>query len=163
VTRKIWICLAVTLLVLAADQGGKAWVLVGLGLDEGQSHRVSSLFAITLTRNYSMSFGLLGAGPVARIFLLIFPVVVVAWLANRARTSTSTLLSVGLGFLIGGALGNAIDRLRFGWVVDFLDFTALGFPWIGNPADWAIGIGAALLAVYVVRNPGWPGEVARTN
>jgi signal peptidase II len=160
VTRNIWICLAVALLVLAVDQGGKAWVMEGLRLQEGQSLRLSSLFAVTLTRNYSMSFGLLGTGPTARMFLLIFPVVVVGFLANWARKSTSPLLSVALGFVIGGALGNAIDRFRYGWVVDFLDFSALKFPWIGNPADWAIGIGVALLALHLFRNPERGGEDA---
>jgi signal peptidase II len=149
----MWICLAVALVVLAVDQGAKAWVLEGLKLQEGQSFRLSSVFAVTLVRNYSMSFGLIGTGPAARAFLLIFPVVVTAILLGWARKSASTLLSVAIGFVIGGAVGNAIDRLRFGWVVDFLDFSRLGFPWVGNPADWAIGIGVVLLAWHVFRTP----------
>jgi signal peptidase II len=153
VTRTLWICLAVALAVLAVDQGAKAWVLEGLKLQEGQSFRLSSVFAVTLVRNYSMSFGLIGTGPAARAFLLIFPVVVTAILLGWARKSASTLLSVAIGFVIGGAVGNAIDRLRFGWVVDFLDFSRLGFPWVGNPADWAIGIGVVLLAWHVFRTP----------
>jgi signal peptidase II len=153
VTRTLWICLAVALAVLAVDQGAKAWVLEGLKLQEGQSFRLSSAFAVTLVRNYSMSFGLIGTGPVARTFLLIFPVVVTAILVGWARKSASTLLSVAIGFVIGGAVGNAIDRFRFGWVVDFLDFSRLGFPWVGNPADWAIGIGVVLLAWHVFRTP----------
>ena len=152
-TRNMWICLAVALAVLVVDQGAKAWVLEGLRLQEGQSHAVLPLFRITLVRNYSMSFGLIGTGPVARGFLLVFPVVVVAILAGWARKSTSALLSVAIGFVIGGAVGNAIDRFRFGWVVDFLDFSRLGFPWVGNPADWAIGIGVVLLVWHFIKTP----------
>jgi len=157
-TRNMWICLAVALAVLAVDQGTKAWVLEGLRLQEGQSHSLSSVFAVTLVRNYSMSFGLIGTGPVARGFLLVFPVVVVGILIGWARRSTSTLLSVAIGFVIGGAVGNAIDRFRFGWVVDFLDFSRLGFPWVGNPADWAIGIGVVLLAWHFIRTPEPKGQ-----
>jgi signal peptidase II len=58
------------------------------------------------------------------------------------------LIGGGLGLIIGGAIGNVIDRVRFGAVIDFLDFHALGWHWPAfNVADSAISVGAALLLV----------------
>jgi signal peptidase II len=73
--------------------------------------------------------------------------VFVLWMRNADRKLTV----VALGMVIGGALGNMIDRLRFGYVVDFLDFSGLFFPWVFNVADAAISVGAALLVLdYLV-------------
>ena len=58
--------------------------------------------------------------------------------------------AVALGLVIGGALGNVIDRIRFGAVADFLDLNGLWFPWVFNVADAAITVGAILLAVDMV-------------
>ena len=55
------------------------------------------------------------------------------------------LLITAIGLIMGGALGNVIDRIRFGGVVDFLDFSGLYFPWVFNVADSAISIGVVLL------------------
>ena len=55
------------------------------------------------------------------------------------------ILAVAVGLIMGGAVGNVIDRLRFGWVADFLDFSRLWFPWVFNIADSAITVGAVLL------------------
>jgi signal peptidase II len=65
------------------------------------------------------------------------------WMRTAARQMTMTALAL----VVGGALGNMIDRLRFGYVVDFLDFSGLFFPWIFNVADAAISVGAALLVL----------------
>jgi signal peptidase II len=77
--------------------------------------------------------------------LVAFSVVGAAALAWWARTADRRLLAVSLGLVIGGAIGNAIDRARFGQVVDFIDATALKFPWVFNVADSAISIGIGLL------------------
>jgi signal peptidase II len=62
------------------------------------------------------------------------------------RNPAKRLLCLGLALILGGALGNLIDRLRFGHVVDFLDFHAAGWHWPAfNVADSAITVGAALL------------------
>jgi signal peptidase II len=66
-----------------------------------------------------------------------------AWLWRTQRK----VACAGLALIVGGAVGNLIDRARYGAVVDFLDFSALHFPWIFNVADAAITVGAALLAL----------------
>jgi signal peptidase II len=63
---------------------------------------------------------------------------------------------VSLGLVIGGALGNLIDRVRFGAVVDFLDFSGLWFPWVFNVADSAITVGVILLLLDSVLAPDKP-------
>ena len=68
-----------------------------------------------------------------------------AWWATRADRR---LLITAIGLVMGGALGNVIDRIRFGGVVDFIDFSGTGlFPWVFNIADSAITIGVILLIV----------------
>jgi signal peptidase II len=61
------------------------------------------------------------------------------------------LLATALGLVIGGAIGNLIDRVRFGAVADFLDFSRLYFPWVFNVADSAITIGVLLLILDSLR------------
>jgi signal peptidase II len=68
------------------------------------------------------------------------------WLKGAERRLTAA----ALGLVVGGALGNVIDRIRFGAVADFLDFNGLWFPWVFNVADAAITVGAVLLAVDMV-------------
>jgi signal peptidase II len=68
---------------------------------------------------------------------------ILGWWALKAERR---LLITAIGLVMGGAIGNVIDRIRFGYVVDFLDFSGLGFfPWIFNVADSAITIGVVLL------------------
>lgn len=135
------------LLIIVIDQLTKAWVLNTLGLRfEGQSVPVlDPVFNITLVHNEGVSFGLFGDGS-ARWMLSVFSVVVsgvLAWWALRAQRR---LLVSAIGLIMGGAIGNVIDRIRFGWVVDFLDFSGTGFfPWVFNVADSAITVGVILL------------------
>jgi signal peptidase II len=81
--------------------------------------------------------------PVLTIFALAATVIVSVLIYRNPR---KTLLCVGLASILGGAVGNVIDRLRFGHVVDFLDFHAMGWHWPAfNVADSAITVGAVLL------------------
>ena len=98
---------------------------------------------LTLTRNSGAAFSL-GTG-----VTWVFPVVsvlVMGWIGWMAPRLRSIPWAVALGLILGGALGNLIDRLRFGQVVDFLDFHAAGWHWPAfNVADSAITVGAVLL------------------
>ena len=154
VTRQGLLAYAVALAVLALDQLTKAWVLYGLGLrHEGQKLEISPIFDLTLVHNRGMSFGLgAGAGDLSRWGFSIFAIGVSIAVAWWARNVEKPLLGWCLGLLMGGAVGNVIDRVRFGAVVDFLDFSGLYFPWVFNIADSAITMGAVLLLIEAF----WP-------
>lgn len=153
VTRAGWLAYGVALGVLGLDQLSKAWILYGLRLPMGWSVPVvDPIFHLTRVANPGMSFGLLnGSGAGGRWFLTVFAVAVAAALAWWARNSDRRLFAWAAGLLIGGSLGNVIDRLRLGTVVDFLDFGPL-FPFVFNVADSGVTVGATLLLVEAF----WP-------
>ncbi|MEL7019528.1 MAG: signal peptidase II, partial [Pseudomonadota bacterium] len=72
----------------------------------------------------------------------------VSWLAQVRRP----LMATGFALLIGGALGNLIDRVLYGYVVDFIDASALWFPFVFNGADVFINLGVVCLALDFLRN-----------
>lgn len=133
------------LLVIVLDQLTKVWVIQGLDLPEVRQIVVwDPVFSLTWVRNFGVSFGLFGDGS-ARWLLTAFSIGVSAFLAVWATRTDRRLLISAIGLVMGGALGNVIDRIRFGYVVDFLDVSGLGFPWVFNIADAAINVGVALL------------------
>lgn len=134
------------LLVIVVDQLTKAWVLSGLDLREvGRVLVWDPIFNLSWVENRGVSFGLFGDGS-ARWFLSLFSLIVAGILAWWALKADRRLLITAIGFVMGGAIGNLIDRIRFGFVVDFLDFSGTGvFPWVFNVADSAITIGVILL------------------
>ncbi|HEV8679884.1 MAG TPA: signal peptidase II [Stellaceae bacterium] len=140
--------LAVAAAIAVLDQVSKAAVLAFFGETGCAVHRlrVSSFLDLVLTCNAGVSFGLFNrAGLNSLVFSLVAALVVVVlviWL-SRVR---ATLLAVAIGLIIGGAIGNVIDRLRFGGVVDFLYFHAGSWYWPAfNLADSAISVGVAAM------------------
>ena len=132
-------------LVIVLDQLTKSWVMNGIDLREiGQVPVWSGVFNLTWVENRGVSFGQFGDGS-ARWLLSAFSIVVSAILAWWALKADRRLLVSAIGLVMGGAIGNVIDRIRFGYVVDFLDFSGLGFPYVFNVADAAINVGVALL------------------
>ena len=133
--------------VLVVDQAVKAWILEGLDLPLRLSVDLIGPLRLTMVWNEGVSFGFLQARhDLARWGLTAFALVLALALAAWARRADRRLLGVALGLIIGGAVGNAIDRARFGAVVDFIDVSALGFfPWVFNVADAAITIGVLLM------------------
>lgn len=87
----------------------------------------------------------------ARWLLAAFSAAVAVGLIVWARRIGRPLLSVAIGLIIGGAVGNLIDRVRWGAVADFLNFSGLHFPWVFNVADSAITVGVALLLLDSLR------------
>lgn len=133
--------------VLVFDQISKWWIL-RLFMDAGRNFfEITPFFNIVLAWNKGISFGMFGQsgdhGPTILIVLtLIISAVLAVWLM-RAETRWT---AAGLGLIVGGAIGNVIDRFRFGAVTDFLDVHVLGYHWPAfNVADSAIVIGAVAL------------------
>lgn len=141
--------------VLVADQVTKYLILGPAGfsppgcLETGYGcgfTELSPVFDLRMVWNRGVSFGMMRADSgIGRWALaaMSFGIsgVFVWWLRSAVRGLTGC----ALGLVIGGALGNVIDRIRFGAVADFLDFSGLYFPWVFNVADAAISIGAGLL------------------
>jgi signal peptidase II len=136
--------LAVT--VVALDQAVKAWVLGGLRLATGIPRPVWGPLRLTLVENPGVSFGLFQSDASwTRWALAAFSLGVAIALAFWARRADKPYTGLALGLVIGGAVGNFVDRVRNGVVVDFVDVTALYFPWVFNVADSAITVGILLL------------------
>lgn len=145
ITRLAVTAYAFALIVIVVDQITKAW-MIDMDLREiGQIAVWPGVFNFTWVENTGVSFGLFGGGA-ARWGLTVFSIGVSGVLAWWATKSDRRLLITAIGLIMGGALGNVIDRIRFGYVVDFLDFSRTGFfPWVFNVADSAITVGVALL------------------
>jgi len=144
--KGVWRWLLVAGGVIALDQLTKQWML-----DSFQRYElrpVTGWFNLVLVFNPGASFSFLaGAGGWQKWFFIILALGVSAWLlAMLRRHAAERLLPAALALIVGGALGNVIDRLRFGAVVDFLDVHAGGYHWPAfNVADSAISIGVVLM------------------
>lgn len=146
ITRLGWTAYAIAAATVVLDQISKLWVLGILGREQGASLPLMGPVHLTMVHNYGMSFGLLRGADWGRWLLIGFSVLVVIGLAWWARKATKLLPTVGIGMIIGGAVGNnLIDRVLYGYVVDFIDVSRLYFPWVFNVADSGISIGVALL------------------
>lgn len=145
--------------ILAADQISKWWILEVLRLPERFQVRLVDLgavgFDLTMVWNRGVTFGLLaGDSPWHRIGLAVLALAVVALLLRWLARAENRLSALALGGIIGGAIGNVIDRLRFGAVVDFADFRIGSFHWyVFNVADAAIVLGVAALIADALFRP----------
>lgn len=135
---------ATALAVIVVDQLTKLWILTGLDMGLHQTIEISPIFDLTYTLNTGVSFGMFSGGE-ARWVLTVFSILVAGALAWWARRSTRRLFAIALGLIMGGALGNVIDRIRIGAVIDFLDFSDVMFRWVFNVADSCITVGVVLL------------------
>jgi signal peptidase II len=142
---RIYLVAAVTAaLGLIADQASK-WALVKImGMHEFSRIRIWSIFDLVLWPNYGTSFSLFRTGN-PYVFSLLALVIVgflVLWLSRMM----SPILAAAIGAVIGGALGNVVDRLRIGFVVDFLYFHLGDYGWPAfNIADSLIVVGIGVL------------------
>ena len=141
--------LAAAGLVLAADQASKAWIVHCLNLPEIGSIRLLPVLNLTWVENRGITFGLLnGGGGLGPALLVLVALAVVVALLVWLWRSERVLVAIALGAVAGGAVGNVIDRLRLGYVVDFIHAHAWGWSWyVFNLADAAIvcGVGALVL------------------
>ncbi len=112
---------ALAALVLAADQGTKYWVLHGLHLQDGHFLVLLPVLDFVLVWNRGVTFGILnGPGAVSWIVLAMVALAVVALLGFWLWRSEKWFNTLAIGAIMGGAIGNVIDRMRFGAVVDFI-------------------------------------------
>jgi signal peptidase II len=139
-------------IVLVLDQVTK-WTVLRWMLDRPPGERfvpVTSYFDVVLVWNRGVSFGMFNnaEGGFNAIAFSVLAAVVIVGLIVWLRRVTQPIVVGGIGLVIGGAIGNVIDRLRFGAVVDFLDFHIGGLHWPAfNVADSAICVGVALIVI----------------
>ena len=152
-----WLALAAVLAAL--DQLSK--FAVARILTAGVNIEVAPFFNLVLVRNRGAAFSFLSsaAGWQRELFIAI-ALIASAWIVYLLRRySRQTLFCFALSLILGGAIGNVIDRVLFGAVIDFLDFHVAGYHWPAfNVADSAITCGAALLVWDSLR----PGKSARS-
>lgn len=144
-----------SLLIIIADQVSKTVMVNWLDLYERVA--VLPFFNLTLAHNTGAAFSFLaGAGGWQRWFFVtlagVISLVLVIWLKRLAQTAR--LEAISLALIIGGAIGNVIDRLVYGYVIDFLDVYVGTYHWPAfNIADSAICVGAVLLIIDSFRKP----------
>jgi signal peptidase II len=140
--------------VVALDQVAKVLALDRLPLGVSVN-LVDDLLSFTLVMNPGLAFGLLGSVPRAWRWVVaalsLVALAVLARVALRVLPDGGWVGRVAIGLIFGGAVGNLIDRARFGAVVDFVDVHWRGWHWPAfNVADSAITIGVALLAMRLI-------------
>jgi signal peptidase II len=139
--------LLIAALSCAADQATKTWLLLGLDLGSRPTMAITRFLDLVLTWNTGISYGLFPQqGLVGQWALLMFKVVAVIFLWVWLSRAPTRLTAAALGLIIGGAVGNAIDRLHWPGVLDFilfhLDTASFSFRWyVFNLADVAIVAG----------------------
>ena len=144
----IWIF--VILAAVAADQLTKQLVLQFLDRNESLVV-IPKLFRFTYVENRGAAFGMLDEH--RWVFMVVSSVAIVLLFFYMFKFSgNSKLLRAGLSLIIGGGIGNMIDRVAYGYVVDFIDFYA--FPevwmWVFNVADACVCVGAGIVALYLI-------------
>ncbi|MDH5489748.1 MAG: signal peptidase II [Rhodospirillaceae bacterium] len=144
--------LGIALIVFILDQLSKWWMLTEV-MPVPTVMRITSFFNLVIAYNRGISFGMFGASSDMGSWVLIaIAVVIVAFLLNWLMKGESLLSVLATGLIIGGALGNVADRIRFGAVVDFLDFHIGSSHWPAfNVADTAITLGAAALILEALK------------
>jgi len=150
--------LAAAAIALALDQGSKLLFLYGFHFIEmgaGEAVPVLPFFNLVMVWNPGVSYGLFPAhGPLGTALLVVFTMGVVAGLSWWLWGAQRRILAIGLGLVIGGALGNLIDRLIYQKVADFFHFYLHGYDWyVFNVADCAITIGVVALLYDALLRP----------
>jgi signal peptidase II len=141
--------LSVAAAALVLDQVTKLYFYDLLVASGRRGIEVLPFFNLVTVWNYGISFGMFNNGSAeASIIFVVLALAIVVALLMWLRTAGHPLVAAALGLVIGGAIGNVIDRLRFGAVFDFLDFHIGGWHWPAfNVADSAITIGVVLLCI----------------
>jgi len=146
--RHLRLGFGLAVLLFLADQALKAVMIGPLALQAVQQIYLLPILNLTWVENYGVALGMFRAGHDAERWILVGVTSVIAAVVGVWITREKNRMDVmGLGLVLGGALGNIVDRVRFGYVVDFIDFHIGGFrPFlVFNLADAAITIGVLVL------------------
>jgi signal peptidase II len=140
--------LAVAAIVMVLDQISKWWIITAV-MQPPRVIEVTSFFNLVMAWNRGVSFSLFTHDAEFMPYVLVAVALgIVVFLLSWLRRADRAFLAFAIGMVIGGALGNVIDRLRFGAVADFLDFHVLGYHWPAfNVADTGISVGVALIVI----------------
>ena len=145
----MWILpfVAIILGVIAADQASKLIVLAKLY--ESQYQLIPDILHFTYVENRGMAFGLLSDH---RWVFMLFSTIGIALVGVYLWFYVKDLLGrIALALVIGGGIGNMIDRVAYGFVVDFIDFYPFDFwKWVFNIADSAVCVGAGMFILYLI-------------
>jgi signal peptidase II len=146
--RAFWPGIGIAILVIAADQLTKWWIVYEV-MALPRVIEVTPFFNLVMTWNPGISFGLFDIGsPLNALVLSVLALLIVAILLVWLYRSDRLFIGTGIGLISGGAIGNVIDRIRFGAVADFLDFHVAGYHWPAfNVADSMITIGAVMIVL----------------
>ena len=149
--EKLRLFLIVAALVVILDQLSKLWITAHLKL--GESFPITDRLSLTYVGNTGSAFGLLANQAFLLIIIGIAGLLVIV-LFLRYLSVATTLSMVSIGLILGGAVGNLTDRLRFGYVTDFVDFRLWGnFHWpVFNVADAALTVGILMFLYYLYKS-----------
>lgn len=147
----------VAAVIFVVDQLVKLWIIAGIGLQAKGSINLLPVLSLTWVENRGVSMGLLQAdGAKERWILTAVTALIAAGVAWWMRKETNRIDILALALVLGGALGNIVDRVRFGYVVDFVHVHVGTWSfYVFNVADAAITIGVAilLLRAFFERKP----------
>jgi signal peptidase II len=153
--RKYWILLVFCLGILLLDQWTKSMVVQKLPLYQ-RLEVIQGFFNLTHVRNTGGAFGIFGGergglGSILFVVVSLIAIGAIVFLFLKIKESEKTL-ALSFSLILSGAVGNLIDRLRYGEVVDFLDFHLSTYHWPAfNVADSAICIGIGLMALELLK------------
>jgi len=141
--------LAIFILLIIIDQSTKVYIAKIMMKNNFENIKLFSFLNITFVRNTGISFGLLSdGGLIGRYFFTSFSMIVGSLLFIISIFNKEKLVQVSLIFISSGAIGNAVDRIYFGGVIDFIDFFIYNFHWPAfNFADIFITVGVFLLLI----------------
>lgn len=151
--RLFILSLAIIFTTLASDQFVKWWMLEVIDIDSRPMMVITDYFNLVMVWNHGVSFGMF-AEHRQPLILIVVALLIVGIMLRWLMKTTCRISAIGIGLVVGGALGNIIDRARFGAVADFLDFHVMGFHWPAfNIADATIFIGVVVLCIQSMLEP----------
>jgi signal peptidase II len=138
--------IGIAIVIAALDQLTK-WIVISVVMTPPRLIEITDFFNFVLVANRGISFGLLSSdSPWGQPLLIVLALALSTMLVFWLRGADNRLLAGSIGLVLGGAVGNVIDRLNHGAVIDFLDFHLGGYHWPAfNLADSAIVIGVAAI------------------